>query len=581
MNQMTMFAPESAPANEPAPLRTYGTVTYDPDRKRWCVNCEPQVRARIKRVFPKIWARANTIELVDNIDAGRDLAWFLERYPMEMSAVDGRRLRERDRQHRQLVDDIGRVLGANYQPKGVELAVPLRGYQSVAVDLCRRVFGLLLTDELGVGKTASAIGVLANQDARPALVVTLTHLPRQWQREIERFVPGLKIHVLQKTSPYKLTGPDGAFPDVLISSYHKLHGWCDELAGKMRTVVFDEAHELRRDVSNRYKAAVEIATPATYRMGLTGTPVFNYGGDLWNVVDAINPGALGDWQSFAIEWCSGIEDKAKAKIADTTALNAYLREQGIMLRRTRKDVGRELPPLSTIPFAIDADTAELDKVRGDAGNLAKIILAQGGMGIDKMRAAEELSWRLRQATGIAKAPFVADFVSMLVEQGEPVLLYGWHREVYDIWRERLKDLEPVFFTGTETPKQKQASQDAFVDGKTKVLIMSLRAGAGIDGLQKVCRTVVHGEFDWAHAVHVQGTGRVFRDGQTEPVTAYFPYAEIGSDPVIMDVLGVKRGQLDGILGTNVDRVVESNADPDHIKKLAEDYLARHGSKGAA
>lgn len=575
MNQVNLFNLPESEVSQEVPMRTYGTVSYDVARKRWRVDCEPQVRARLKRVFPKIWAKANAIELPDNVDAGRDLSWFLERYPMRMSPVDAQRLRERDRQHRQLVDDIGLFLAADYQPKGATLALPLRGYQAVAVDLCRRVSGLLLTDELGVGKTASAIGMLAHADARPALVVTLAHLPRQWQRELDRFLPGMKIHTLAKMTPYDLKGTDGSFPDVILTSYHKLSGWADALAGKVRTVVFDEAHELRRDSSAKYKGAVEIASSADYRIGLTGTPVFNYGGEVFNLVDALKPGALGDWSSFAIEWCAGIEDKTKARIDDTTAFNAYLREQGLMLRRTRKDVGRELPALSNVPFVVDANTDELDRIQGDAANLAKIILAQGGMGLQKMEAASELSWRLRQATGIAKAPFVADFVRLLIEQGESVLLYGWHREVYDIWKARMKDLDPVFFTGTESPKQKQAAQDAFVERRTKLLIMSLRAGAGIDGLQGVCRTVVHGEFDWAHAVHLQATGRVYRDGQPEPVTAYFPYAEIGSDPVIMDVLGVKRGQLEGILDPGADRVIENKTDPEHMRRLAEDYLARH------
>lgn len=54
---------------------------------------------------------------------------------------------------------------------------------------------------------------------------------------------------------------------------------------------------------------------------------------------------------------------------------------------------------------------------------------------------------MRQATGIAKAPYVLEFVRMLVESGESVMLYGWHRDVYNIWLERLAEFNPVMYTG--------------------------------------------------------------------------------------------------------------------------------------
>jgi hypothetical protein len=182
-------------------------------------------------------------------------------------------------------------------------------------------------------------------------------------------------------------------------------------------------------------------------------------------------------------------------------------------------------------------------------------------------------------SGISKAPFVADFVRLLVEESdEPVLLGGWHHEVYRLWCDRLQDLNPVMFTGQESPTQKEAAKQAFLSGESKVLVMSLRAGAGIDGLQKVCRTVVFGELDWSPSVHEQFTGRVYRDGQPDPVVAYYLTADSGSDPVIADVLGIKRGQLDGIRDPSGALVMPTQADPGRMRKLAEDYLKRIGRR---
>lgn len=555
--------------------RTFGKVMIHGES--WIIDCEPQVALRLKRVFGKLKSNAQgLLVLSDTPENGRELAWFLLRYPMEMSADDRQMLASREAQHKAFSTDVAAILSGAYVPRDYSLALPLRNYQRVAADLVAHTKGLLLGDDLGIGKTATAIGVLADAKHRPALVITLTHLTSQWAREIERFLPGMRIHILKKGTPYPLEGKtllDRGLPDILISNYHKLAGWARELEGKIRTVVFDEVHELRRTDSAKYLAASRVARKADVRLGLSATPIFNYGSEIFNLIEVLKPGALGTRAEFETEWC-----KEAGIIKDEKACGSMLREHGLMLRRTRSEVGRELPRLTVVPHVFEADPDEIGKLAGPAAELARLIVAQGGSAFDKMRASGELDWRLRQATGIAKAPFVADFVRMLVESGEKVLLYGWHHEVYRLWAERLNDLRPVFFTGEETTREKEQAKEAFVEGDSKVLIMSLRAGAGIDGLQKVCKTVVFGELDWSPAVHEQATGRIHRDGQEGAVFAYFLMADSGSDPVIADVLGVKRSQLEGLRDPNSDLVTKSQLDPGRMKKLAEDFLRQRGGQ---
>jgi hypothetical protein len=296
---------------------------------------------------------------------------------------------------------------------------------------------------------------------------------------------------------------------------------------------------------------------------------------MFNILNILKPGALGSWSEFRDEWC-GWGDKHPIK--SPKAFGSYLADAGLMLRRARKDVGRELPALTRVPHYIDADTAILERAAGAAMELARIVLAQTEVNKgDRMNAAGQLDAKLRQATGIAKAPYVAAFVRMLAESGEKVLLYGWHREVYAIWLDLLKELQPVMYTGTETPRQKELSRDAFTKGHSQVLIMSLRSGAGLDGLQHHCRTIVHGELDWSPAVHHQCDGRVHRDGQPEPVVSYYLYADHGTDPTMLDVLGVKRQQAEGITDPDaplVERVQQ--VDPGHIRRLAEEYMRQRG-----
>lgn len=567
-------------------MRTFGTVALSKDGATWFIDCEPQVALRLKRLFAKV-ARSTKgiLTLSDTPENGRELAWFLLRYPMLMSDRDRDHLVARETQYKILAADVGRILSGDYTPRGYDLALPLREYQRIAADLALRTGGLLVGDDVGLGKTATAIGVLSDPSCRPALVVTLTHLPRQWQAELQRFLPGVRTHVLKKGTPYPIERPrtlvdPGGLPDVILSNYHKLSGWAGELAGKIRCVVFDEVQELRHARSQqgptaKYVAAKQIADAAHVKLGLSATPVFNYAGEIHNIVEVLRPGALGTKAEFKTEWC-GDSYGDKEIVKDPKALGSFMRESGLMLRRTRSDVGRELPALTVVPHLIEADLDEINKVASSAADLARIILRQGGMGIDKLKAAEELSWRLRQATGIGKAPFAAEFVNLLVESGERVLVYAWHREVYSLLEDKLKHLRPAFFTGEESPAQKDEAKRRFVEGDAKALIMSLRAGAGLDGLQGVCRTVVFAELDWSPAVHEQAIGRVHRDGQKDPVVAYYLVADSGSDPIVSDVLGLKRAQLDGVRDPNAELVTRSQSDPDRIKRLAQDFLRQRG-----
>ena len=174
----------------------------------------------------------------------------------------------------------------------------------------------------------------------------------------------------------------------------------------------------------------------------------------------------------------------------------------------------------------------------------------------------------------AKARQVAAAVRVLVESGEPILLFGWHRAVYDIWLKELADLKPRLFTGTETPKAKEATKRAFLEGETDLMIMSLRSGAGIDGLQMRASTVVFGELDWSPGIHHQCIGRLDREGQRcypAPVTAIYLVAQDGSDPPMMEVLGVKASQAHAIIDPALG-VQAAQADASKLQGLVDRYL---------
>src|SRR5690606_38104549 len=117
-------------------------------------------------------------------------------------------------------------------------------------------------------------------------------------------------------------------------------------------------------------------------------------------------------------------------------------------------------------------------------------------------------------------------------------------------------------------------------GHTNLMIMSLRSGAGLDGLQHRARTIVFGELDWSPQVHAQCAGRLRRPGQTRQVDAIYLHTEGGSDPSVMSVLGLKASQSQGIVDP-LSAPKDQHSDTTRIRELAERYLAGKSHIGSA
>jgi hypothetical protein len=256
-------------------------------------------------------------------------------------------------------------------------------------------------------------------------------------------------------------------------------------------------------------------------------------------------------------------------------LGAFLREQQVFLRRTRKDIGQEAPPINRIIETVSTDTKAIDNIREIARQLA--IKTVSGSFVQRGSAARELDMLARMTTGVAKARSVAAYVKLLLDDGIPVLLAGWHRDVYEIWLRELKDYNPMMFTGSETAAQKRKNAKAFMDGQSNLLIMSLRSGDGLNGLQFRCSVVVFGEMDWSSQMHDQMIARLDREHQPDQVTAIFLNSSDGSDPPMIDLLARKSDQARGIVDPN-EPTKAVFSDTSRVKALAQQFLDKEMAK---
>jgi SNF2 family DNA or RNA helicase len=555
-------------------LTTFGRLVNEGGR--FTIDALPHVMQRVRPLFKsarfslmagKFTHSAICLDPTPN--NAKDVLWLLDRYPLEVEpetlSVVQTKASEYDRRaiaaaiaNQQTAFDLSDV--------ALQMAEPPRVHQVIFRNLGHATKRLLLGDEIGLGKTISAISVLCEPHCRPAIIVCPTHLMRQWERQIHRFLPGASTHMIKGRRPYPLP-----HVDVIITGYTRLQGWQDVLVSLgFKTAIFDEVQELRHTTTEKRRIARAISDAAEHCFGLSGTPIYNYGAEMWSVMDVISHGCLGTESSFRLEWCGGSE-----KVEDPAALRSYLVSQGLFLRRTRKDLGITSEPPTRDVIALEGDLETLRDFEDQAKLLALSVL-RNEVGVSDV-SARELDWKMRQITGVAKAKAVSEFVKMLIEQGEKVLLVGWHRQVYDIWLNALKAHKPVMYTGTETAPQKAEAVKKFIEGDSQVFIISLRAGAGLDGLQNVCHNVVFGELDWSPQVIDQVIGRLDREGQAEHVNAYFPTIDDGSDPFMLEVLASKRSQSDGLLGIDGEgKALEETEHSDRLRRMAESFLQKIG-----
>jgi len=546
-------------------LRFYGSISLDKQANEWILDhVEPHVIIKLKSIFKKIKkTESNPFHFKNTTEGCLELEWFLQRYPMEGSPEDLILLHSGKMEHLQAIDDLEKLLKPDYKAKDYGLKLPLRDYQAQVVELFFKKKRLLIGDDVGLGKTLCGIASATNKACLPVIVVVQTHLPIQWKEQIEKFMDA-KIHIIKGTTPYAL--PEA---DFYILKYSCLAGWGSTLAQLevANCLVFDEIQELRIKGSLKHSGAKKLISSAEYVMGLSATPIFNYGEEIYNVLDLINPECLGDEREFMREWTG-----YSRVVQNPKALGTYLRENFLMVRRTREDVKKELPPINKIVHTVDFD----EKAVKDVEDLARILavkVTSDSNPLVRGQAARELDMLMRHSTGVSKAKYVADYVKILLENKEPVLLAGWHRDVYDIWLKELAKYNPAMYTGSESAVQKEVSKKRFIEGDTDLMIISLRSGIGLDGLQNRCSIVTFGELDWSPAVHHQVTGRLARDGQEDQVTAIYLVSESGSDPLIVNLLGLKASQAQDILNPYAG-VSEQYSDESRITQLAQNILSK-------
>ena len=415
------------------------------------------------------------------------------------------------------------------------LNAELRSYQKEGLNwlnfLDEMGFGGCLADDMGLGKTIQMIAFLLLQKEKgikePNLVVVPTSLLFNWQRELERFAPTLKFAIIHGNNRV-LTKQLVQDNDILITTYGTLISDIDFLRKvNFNLLVLDESQAIKNPSSKRYKA-VRLLT-ARMHVALTGTPIENNTFDLYAQLSFAMPGLLGSAKRFADEFAIPIDkfqDAGRAK-------ELQQKIHPFLLRRTKDQVAKELPPKTEMILYCEMDTEQqriydlykmefqkyLAGLSDDELHTSSLHVLQG---LTKLRqicnspallADEEF-----YGSESAKIDVLLDQIDQLAGQHK-LVIFSQFVGMLDLIKERLEQRELKYAYLTGQTKDREAQVNLFQENSdVRLFLVSLKAGGTGLNLTEADYVFLVDPW-WNPAVENQAIDRAHRIGQKNKVVA--------------------------------------------------------------
>lgn len=418
--------------------------------------------------------------------------------------------------------------------------------------------GACLADDMGLGKTIQALAVLLERSkGGPALVVAPTSVTFNWVDEARRFAPTLNVHLFgsgDRAAALKEIGPR----DVVITSYGLLHNEAKRFEKiDWHTAVLDEAQAIKNGATRRSQAA--MALTADFRIIMTGTPVENHLGELWNLFRFINPGLLGSEKQFQLKFSGPIE-RNKDKGAKHRLKKLV---QPFILRRSKSKVLEELPSRTEITLSVELtkeEAAFYDAVRKRAVDKLTDLSSSGEQQQPAHLEILAEIMRLRRAcchpklvlpeSGLSssKLKLFGETIDELLAGKHKVLVFSQFVDHLSILREELerRGVSYQYLDGSTPVKKRQQRVNAFQSGEGDVFLISLKAGG--TGLNLTAADyVIHMDPWWNPAVEDQAADRAHRIGQQRPVTIYRLITRGTIEEQILELHQSKRDLADSLL----------------------------------
>ncbi|MFB5763216.1 DEAD/DEAH box helicase [Paenibacillus medicaginis] len=499
----------------------------------------------------------------------------------------------------------------------------LEGYGWLAF-LRQLGLGACLADDMGLGKTIQFITYLLHlretaelETALPALLICPTSVLGNWQKELERFAPSLRVmlHYGSRRSGGEAFAQQISQADIVLTTYATATLDQELLQSfTWESICLDEAQNIK-NAQTKQSAAVRSLS-ARHRIALTGTPVENRLAELWSIYDFINPGYLGSLRAFTTRFIQPIEkDQDEQRTHDLQRL-----VKPFMLRRKKKDPAIQLalpdknemktyihltPEQSALyeqtvhqlmermkelegmerKGAILSALTQLKQLCDHPVLLTKEMVEEpvpagdgssgGGTGSGPAECARLISRS-------AKLERLVAMVKELREEGERCLIFtqyiGMGAMLQNVLGQELQ--EPVLYLHGGTSKTARdrmitqfQSQDLPAAEQPNVFILSIKAG-GVGLNLTAANHVFHFDRWWNPAVENQATDRAYRMGQTKDVQVH-KFIALGTlEERIDEMLESKQQLSDQVISSTEGWITElSNEELQNLFTLRREWTA--------
>lgn len=455
-------------------------------------------------------------------------------------------------------------------PVPTELKTNLRDYQREGLNWLGLLdsfnFGGCLADDMGLGKTVQIIAFILHQrekyGANTNLIIVPTSLLFNWQEELEKFAPSLKV--LLHYGPDRLKNIDHYHEyEIILTSYGMLLSDIRFLKSfRFNYVFLDESQAIKNPNSEKYKAARLLQS--RNRVVLTGTPVENNTFDLYGQLSFACPGLLGSKQYFKDVYAIPIDkfEYGKRTIELQQKINPFI------LRRTKKQVAKELPEKTEMVIYCEMNAEQRKIYDLYERELRDFISASTD--------DETLKNSMHVLTGLTKLRQICNSpvllkeghsgehsvkIQLLTEQIEnkskehKILVFSQFVGMLDLIKKELEDKNIPFEYLTGQSKDRGSKVHRFqTDENIRVFLISLKAG-GV-GLNLTEADYVYLVDPWWNpAAENQAIDRSYRIGQTKHVVAIRMVCSNTIEEKILNLQKKKSKLTQGLIKTEESKIL--------------------------
>ena len=460
-----------------------------------------------------------------------------------------------------VIKSNNRVINVDYEKYSIR---PPLEHQKLAIETLLKNDKFILADDMGVGKTLSAILASIESSAKKILIICPSTLKINWQREIE---------IYSKRSSSIIEGKKWESADYVIINYDILKNFHDVkdiensiiLKENFDLCIIDESHMLANSTAIRSKIAMSLTKKIKKIWLLTGTPVTSRPINYYNLLKIIECPIADNWMAYVRRYCNGFQFKVgNRKIWNTSGASNLeeLRDRTskYILRRLKEDV-LELPDKIITPIKLKLKSKDYEEFMGEYYDWYDNKKSESS----SLAVQFTKLMKIRQLIADEKIKHTIDFCENIIEQGKKVIVFTNFTNSLNKIHEHFGKIS-VKLNGSMSKEEKQESVDKFQnDDSIMIFVSNIKAGS-VGITLTAAEVVVKNDLSFVPSDHAQAEDRAYRYGQKSNVLVYYLIFENTIERKIYDILSKKKQIVQTIMGDNMSEVDTSE---DILKSIIE------------